>query len=168
MKSQNQVSLGAMLALLVALSVVVGCRFSSSDSVSRGVDIRVAGLYRGDNGLLVSQNTGDPITQLNVIQDGSRLQAIDNNGMIFRGNVGSVSPGEEGGARSATFQLNGPTTTGEEGVISGTIITAGTTATMNGTWAEPTLFGSVRGRADNIEPPPDPDPDPDPDPENNG
>ncbi len=86
---------------------------------------------------------------MNLIQDGDRLQAIDNNGLIFRGSIGSaVSDSETGGQRSATFTLNGQTTTGQEGIISGTIVVIGNQATMTGTWAEPTLFGNVRAGAE--------------------
>ncbi len=140
-------SLSLMLLLTgIIFGVSTGCRISSSDSVSRNVGINVAGVYRGPNGEnLVRSNTGAPIRDLNVIQDGSRLQAIDNNGLMFRGNIGSVEGA--GGDRSASFTLSGLTSTGAEGIISGTFRVSGDTGTMTGTWAEPSLFSTVSGTA---------------------
>ncbi len=155
MNLRNLMLPGVFVAVLVSSTFYMGCRISSSDSVTRNVDINVAGLYEGQlDGRVISQHTGSAIRRLNVIQDGDRLQAIDNNGLIFRGRIGSVQNG------SATFNLNGSTTTGQEGVISGTISVEGNTATMRGTWAEPTLFGNVLATAE-VVPRPEPEPDPD-------
>ena len=153
---------GALLLVLLAGA----CRFESADSVARHVNIHVGGLYRNGNGRVVSRNTGAPIVHLNVIQDGSRLQAVDNNGQVFRGHIGQVTD-TAGTNRSATFTLEGHTTAGAEGIISGTISVSGTTATMQGTWAEPALVGTVTGTAGVQAPEPGPDPDPDPDTDNN-
>ena len=142
---------------LALVSVVAGCRIGSADSVGRNVGITVAGLYRGQfEGRLVSRHTGSAIRSLNVVQDGSQLQAIDNNGMVFRGDIGAVAPGDAG-ARSASFTLRGRTTAGAEGVISGTFKVEGSNVRMVGTWAEPNTFGNVNGLAGDI-PQPDPDP----------
>lgn len=139
-------SLSFMLLLSgLIFGVSSGCRISSSDSVSRDVGINIAGIYEGVNGNLVQSNTGAPIRDLNVIQDGSRLQAIDNNGLMFRGNIGSVEG--TGGERSASFTLEGLTSSGAEGIISGTIQVSGDEGFMRGTWAEPSLFETVNGEA---------------------
>ncbi len=144
MRHIKSLSFALLLSGLI-FGVSSGCRISSSDSVSRNVGINIAGVYRGANGNLVQSNTGAPIRELNVIQDGSRLQAIDNNGLMFRGNIGSVEG--TGGERSASFTLEGLTSSGAEGIISGTIRVSGDTANMTGTWAEPSLFSTVSGRA---------------------
>ncbi len=142
-------------ALVVVLLVITGCRINSSDSVQRNVDINVSGRYENTNGgPIVSRNTGASIQWLNVVQTGSRLQAVDNNGLVFRGEIGSVT-GSDGG-NSATFTLTGLTTAGAEGVISGTMsISGNNTSTMRGTWAEPSLFGTVEGTARVAGPQPD-------------
>ena len=154
MNLRNLMMSAVLAGILGSSTLYMGCRISSSDSVTRNVDINVAGLYRNNGNPVISQQTGSTVTQLNVIQDGDRLQAIDNNGLIFRGRIGSVQNG------SATFNLDGMTTTGQEGVISGTISVEGNTATMRGTWAEPTLFGNVLATAE-VVPRPEPTPDDD-------
>ena len=157
------------LGLGVALVLPIlhgGCRIDSADSVSRNVGVNVNGLYRNNGSRVVSRNSGAAITQFNIIQDGGRLQAIDNNGQIFRGDIGSVS-GQEGTGRSATFTLQGETTVGAEAVITGTFTVNGGQSIMQGTWAEPAMFGTVTATAASGPQPDDPDPDPDPDPDNN-
>ena len=138
-------------SVLLAGSIVhVGCRITSADNVIRAVGINVGGLYSRGGARIVSRHSGAAITTLNVIQDGDSLQAVDNNGLIFRGTIGQVNEG--GGAqRSATFTLNGMTTAGAEGVITGSFTVQGNESTMQGTWAEPTLFGSVLATA-NVTP----------------
>jgi hypothetical protein len=143
MKSTNSpmIKFISFATILVTVGLfLTACRIDSPDSTSRNVQINVAGVYTGDP--LVSQNSGARITSLNVIQDGSSLQAVDNNGLIFRGNIGSVTA-----QTSASFTLKGQTTAGAEGVISGTFNVSGATSTMRGTWAEPSTFGNVLGTA---------------------
>lgn len=147
-------TLGAVLAMPLLYG---GCEIDSADSVSSNLGINVAGVYDNNNTPIITRNSGAAITQLNVIQDGSRLQMIDNNGLVFRGNL-SVADGAEG-AQSASFSVSGVTTAGAEGIISGSITVDGTTATMRGTWAEPTLFGNVFATA-SVEATPDPTPEP--------
>lgn len=139
-----------IIALLLAaasltLLAQTGCKIDSADSVIRDVPINVAGVYRNADGRIITQHTGAAITSMNVIQNGSELQGIDNNGMVFRGSIGSVTG--EGNARLASFTLRGLTTAGQEGVISGTFSASGNEATMRGTWAEPTTFGNVLATA---------------------
>ncbi len=156
-------AMGCLISASLLLSTVffLGCRIQSGDSAVRGVGVNISGLYRG-NGPLVRQNSGAPISELNVIQDGDRLQAVDNNGLVFRGNIGRVTM--EGGSASATFNLKGNTTAGAEGIMSGSFTVEGTTSTMRGTWAEPTLFSTFLGTA-TVEPLPEPEPGPEPEPE---
>jgi hypothetical protein len=125
--------------LLTAGLFLTACRIDSPDSTSRNVQINVAGNY---SVTITPPNSGARITSLNVIQDGSSLQAVDNNGLIFRGNIGSVTA-----QTSASFTLKGQTTAGAEGVISGTFNVSGNSSRMQGTWAEPSLFGTVSGSA---------------------
>ncbi len=153
-------------ALLVSSMAFSGCRLQSGDSVVRRVGMNVSGVYAGPNGRsLVARNSGNSIQTMNVIQNGDRLEGVDNNGMVFRGRIGSVS-GDPQTRASATFNLKGQTTTGVEGVMSGTFVVEGTTSTMSGTWAEPNQYSTFRGTAA-VDPPPDPDPDPDPTPDPN-
>ena len=153
MNLRTVLTFGTLAVAVISTSLYMGCKIDSADSVTRNVRINVGGLYANNGSRLITQHTGAAITQLNVIQDGDRLQAIDNNGLIFRGTIGSASEG------SATFNLKGRTTAGEEGVLSGTITVSGNDATMRGTWAEPTLFGNVLAFA-KVTPAPEPGPQP--------
>ncbi len=135
-------SLLAFLAIFLAC-IHVGCSGNSGDSIIRSVSIRVSGFYTGNpiSNPLVRQNTGNPISNMNIIQTGDNLEAVDNNGNIFRGTISQ----EDG--TIATFMLNGMTTAGAQGTIAGTFTISGTTSTMEGTWTEPALFSPVFGTA---------------------
>ena len=124
-----------LLALsTVALSgVFMGCDVKSGNDIVRRTSIDFSGVYRNENGRIVTENTGTTVTELNLRQNGDRLEAIDNNGLIFRGSLGSV------GDTSASFNLSGATTVGQEVAISGTISGEGSAATMRGNWIEPSL-----------------------------
>lgn len=129
----------AFLAVALLLTLAAGCDVDTPDSVSRTVDIRVGGIYTPPEGreFIVSRNTGSTIRQLNLRQSGDQLEAVDNNGQIFRGTLGSVQEA------SASFTLRGQTTDGNEGVMSGAITVEGAEATMRGTWIEDDLFGEI-------------------------
>lgn len=134
--------LGAGLAVAaVAGAVLVGCEVGSPDTVIRQVGLIIAGFYANSGGNIVSENTGAAIETLNLIQDGSDLQAIDNNGRIFRGSVSSASES------SAQIQLTGLTSAGAQGIIQAVVTVSGGSATMQGTWIEPSLYGTVYGTA---------------------
>jgi len=92
-------------------------------------------------GRLIHPISGATVTSMNLRQTGDRLEGIDNNGHVFRGRLFSVE------ANTASFTLEGQTTQGVTGTISGTLdLSSG--ARMTGTWIEPNLFGDVRGRGD--------------------
>jgi len=153
---------GASGALLCTMFFYAGCKIESSDTVIRNVGINVAGVYTSNGSRVVSQNSGAPILSLNVVQNGDRLDMVDNNGMIFRGTIGA----RQGDA--ASFNVRGTTTAGAEGIISGTFNVSGNTSTMSGTWAEPTVFGTVNATASVVPSPEPDDPDDDDDDDNNG
>jgi pectate disaccharide-lyase len=128
--------------LLVSSLVFLGCEVGSSDSATRTMNFNVTGIYRNtdtnaNNGKLISDNSGSPITQLNLRQTGDLLEGNDNNGKIFTGTIG-----DEG-----DFTMTGLTTAGTEGTMTGTIGTSGDQATMRGTWIEPSLYGTIYGVA---------------------
>lgn len=126
---------------LVSLGVLIsGCETDSSNTVIRNVDITVEGYYSGSP--IVSQNTGASITSLNLRQTGDQLEAIDNNNSVFSGTIGQVTD-----SSVASFTITGLTTVGNEATISGSITVSGSQATMNGTWIEDSLYGSVYATA---------------------
>jgi hypothetical protein len=139
----------AALAIASGLCMcTIGCEGDSAETLVRNIEFLISGIYRnrGDsnNGKLVSNNTGSPVTQLNVRQTGDQLEAIDNNGLIFKGTIGNASDTE------GSFTLEGQTTAGQPATISGVIRKSSgssTEAEMRGTWIEPSLFGTVVGVA---------------------
>ena len=135
--------LGLLLTLIAGLTTLflLGCEIGEADSVVSNVEINYAGFYVGDGGSLVSEQTGAKTTSLNLRQTGDQLEAVDNNGIVFRGTIGSVV--EE----TATFILDGSTTAGQTVTIDGTLTASGTEGTMRGTWIEPALYGTVSGKA---------------------
>lgn len=128
-----------VLSFAAALALSAGCDVDSPNSVIRSVRINVAGVYSPPSGSdrIVSQNSGNTIRSLDLRQSGDQLEAVDNNGLIFRGTIGSVQDS------SASFSLQGTTTDGRAGVISGTISVSGSQGTMQGTWIEDDRFGTV-------------------------
>jgi len=147
-KTQHPLTIFLSLSLASALVLfVIGCDVTSGDEVVREVGADYTGFYTNPNGRIVANNTGGEITALDLMQTGSRLQAVDNNGNIFRGNVGDATEGR------ATFRLDGITTAGTAGVITGTLNAQGTSATMNGTWVENALFSTVFATASVTAPP---------------
>ena len=135
--------LGVLLTLTAGLTTLflLGCEIDSADSVVRNVEINYAGFYVGDGGSLVSQQTGAKTTSLNLRQTGDQLEAVDNNGIVFRGTLGSIVD------ETANFVLDGSTTAGQSVTIDGTLTASGTEGTMRGTWIEPALYGTVSGKA---------------------
>ncbi len=138
-----------IVAVFAALAgvVMLGCSIDSANDVTRTVDANVAGLYRYDatvcsEGRFVTRNSGSTVSSLNVMQAGDQLEAIDNNGIIFRGTIGNVNDS------SASFNLDGVTTAGNDVLITGTINISGNQGVMRGTWVEDAFFGTVCGTAD--------------------
>jgi len=131
-------------SFVIALAGIVGllgCDTNSPDTAYRDTQIRVQGVYTRSGGRLVDRNTGAAVTSMNVIQTGNDLQAIDNNGVVFRGRIGSDNES------SATFSLAGQTTAGQKVTITGNFTVSGNTGTMDGTWIEPSLTSRIYGSA---------------------
>ena len=122
---------------LAALALSSGCDLDSSDDVVRNVGVDYTGQYSNGGAPIISRNTGENITSLNLRQNGSGLEAVDNHGIVFRGSISQVIDGE------ANFTLKGRTTAGAEGTISGILRANGTSGTISGTWVESTVFGDV-------------------------
>lgn len=139
---RQYIAVAALCSLLISSLVFLGCEVGSSDSAVRNLDINVTGVYRNtdtnaNNGKLVSNNSGDPITQLDLRQTGDQLEANDNNGKSFSGTIGD----------DGNFTMTGLTTAGQEGTMVGTIEASSGMGTMRGTWAEPTMYGTIYGQA---------------------
>jgi hypothetical protein len=145
-----------VLALIAASLGMVGCEVdSSSDNFLRNVSINFSGFYRNtltNDAPIVSRNTGSRIFTLDLRQTGDQLDAVDNNGLIWRGKIGEVFD------TIASFTLEGTTTAGNRGTFTGSLtaegITTGSNAvsanakgTMTGTYAEPDLFSAFYAQA---------------------
>jgi len=138
--------------------LIAGCEIDSAESATRSVNIDVEGFYSNpDGGPMVENNTGQPITDLNVRQAGDRLEAIDNSGMIYKGTIGQVIGDSD--PRSATFTLTGNNTAGHKATWSGNFEVAGTVSTMSGTWIEDAYYSRFHATA-KVNPLPTPSPSP--------
>jgi len=122
-----------------------GCEGDSGESIVRNLELDVTGFYSHptEGSTLVSENTGAPITSLQLRQIGDQLEAVDNNNVIFKGTIGNASED------TASFTLEGSTTVGQSATIAGSIsVPVGSSeGTMRGTWIEPSLFSTVYGTA---------------------
>lgn len=148
MKSFRMTVLAAVAALSAASVFVAGCDTGSPNTVERNVAVDYTGIYTGQNpdNMIASKNSGAPVTQMNLRQTGANLEAVDNNGALWKGKIGN-SPDAEN--LTATFTLHGKTTANNEVTISGSIAkdSAGATeAQMSGTWIEPSFYAIVSAR----------------------
>lgn len=135
---------GAALAAGVIWS---GCEIRSSSSIER-TTLYIAGVYRNSDGSrIVDRNSGAAVRSLNLQQQGDRLEAVDNNGRLFRGSFIAESDAR------GTLELRGTTTDGVAVTISGTIAVTGSKAYLSGTWIEPALFGTISAQADVVSAP---------------
>ena len=69
------------------------------------------------------------------------MDAVDNLGALWRGSIGRADD------TLVTFTLTGLTNTGVAVTISGSIAVDGTTASMSGTWIEPSIRSVVSATA---------------------
>lgn len=128
-----------------------GCELSSASSATRNVGVDYSGVYTGQNAnaQITDNQSGDPITFLNLRQSGDQLSAIEDHNLVFTGTVGD--PNVNSGNAESTFSLQGKTTAGNAVTISGTLsgVNSGSSAlgTMRGTWIEPNLYGNVYATA---------------------
>ena len=149
------------LALPLAALVFAGCDVGSVDSTSAVATdnsgtptiYNYAGLYaRVDtNGTLrplvfpEGQQSGTPLTWLRLFQYGTALEAYDNAGLTWSGNISAIRSGV------ANFTLSGRTTAGIAVEIAGTIDASSdsdsTSAFMDAAWIEPSFSGNIMAYA---------------------
>ncbi|MFH0981196.1 MAG: PKD domain-containing protein [Planctomycetota bacterium] len=134
-----------MYAMCLAgiLAAFLGCELESANSVTRESGIYVAGVYQHPTvgSLLVSENSGEPITRFDLRQSGDQLEAVDNNDSVWRGTLGKESD------TLATYVLSGKTTAGKDATADGTIEVSGSSAIMRGSWTEASVYGVIYGVA---------------------
>jgi hypothetical protein len=143
----------ALMLGLFLTALLPGCSVGDPNDVTTVANGSFSGNYVGtQNGVLVAHNTGNPITSLTVSQSGNQLQAVDNNGILFKGTIGDIlgnggTSNASSSSATATFTLTGATTAGQSVTITGNFKASGSTATMTGLWVEPTLYSSFSGVA---------------------
>lgn len=144
--SVRSIAMAAVAALAASVLLFSGCEVNSANVVNRNVGVDYTGIYTGTattNGTIATQNSGAPITQFNLSQTGDILEAVDNNGAIWKGSIGN-SP--DATSPQASFTMKGKTTVGANVTISGALnktAATATTATMSGTWIEPNFFATI-------------------------
>ena len=139
--AMTKLSVACMAGVAATLALLVGCELSNSpNDTVRNVSVDFTGFYDNDGAPLTTSQTGADITEMNLIQTGDRLEAVDNNGIIFKGTLGEVTV-DSGGQASSIINLSGRTTANGDVTISGTIIGQQNQGVIHGTWIEPTLFG---------------------------
>jgi hypothetical protein len=151
------------MGLAGSAALYLGCEIDSADEFIRNLPVDFSGYYTDDDRLVVDRNSGQPIRALDLRQTGDKLEAVDNNGMIWRGTIGDVNEGES--SLSASFTLEGRNTLGREGIFSGTLSTDATSSTdtngnttttasgngiMRGSYIEDDIFSTFYGEAQDI------------------
>lgn len=126
-------------AAFLVIGALSACDISSSGSATRNVPIVVEGFYARANGeAIVSRTSGAPVRNLNLRQSGDQLEAIDNNGIVFRGTIGQVIEGSR-----ASFTMEGRSTSGNRATLTGNFNVSGSVSTMSGSWIEDMLVGQL-------------------------
>lgn len=132
--------------LLLATAIVIGCveGTQSSNEIVRNVAIDFTGVYTGTGNTtnLVTQQSGEPVTFLNLNQTGNQLDAFDNNGRVYRGSISRLDADNV-----ASFSLEGSTTANNRVLLDGSLSGTGTSGTISGTWIEPNIIGILSGEA---------------------
>ncbi|MCX7007789.1 MAG: hypothetical protein NTY53_11180 [Kiritimatiellaeota bacterium] len=129
------------LGSLLAVGLLPGCEVGSPDTVEATANGDFSGRYANGSSPMVNNNSGNAINTMALNQSGNQLQAVDNNGILFKGTIGDILNS------SASFTLNGVTTAGQTVAINGTLRAVGTTASLSGIWAEPGVYSSIYGTA---------------------
>lgn len=130
----------ASALLFSSVLFFTACDISGSDDVVRQVSLNIAGAYTNDSGIPENQS-GNRVTLLSIQQRGDQLSAVDNQGGNYSGSIGRADE------NLATFTLNGATSAGESVTLTGTVVVEGTSASLTGTWIEPSLRSSARASA---------------------
>ena len=127
---------------------MVACEVGSASTVNRDVAVDFTGFYNdgssGTTAIVTPHNSGASVKSLSIRQSGDRLEAVDNNGILFKGDIGN-SPSAT--SPQAQITMTGKTTAGAKVTISGTISkgsASDTTATLYGTWIEPSFYATIR------------------------
>lgn len=120
-----------------------GCEVGSPDTVSPITGNNYSGYYvNPSGGTMVAGNSGGSVTSITLNQSGDRLQAVDNNGILFKGTVSDGSSNQP-----ASFILNGSTTTGVKVIINGTLQGGNSSTLMTGLWIEPAVILAISGKS---------------------
>lgn len=132
-----------LLTLLAAVIAFIGCDLDSGDDVVREVGgTNISGLYTNSGSAIISpSNSGTTITSLNIIQTGDRLEAVTNDGLVFRGTIGNLVN------NVASYSITGTTGAGRSATLAGSIRVDSGTASLTGTWIEAGLFGTATATA---------------------
>lgn len=163
MKISHMPSIGRPFALAAVIPLVAlflaACDIGSTDSTtavmsdSKGNIYNYSGMYMsatnsegsttGYAGLVFPANrqSGQILTWLRLLQYGSALEAYDNAGQSWSGNI-SVQNGEV-----ASFNMRGKTTAGASVEVTGTLAYDEQLATMDATWIEPSFAGNLFAKA---------------------
>ncbi len=147
----------AALFALLALALAA-CDIGSTDSTTAIVSdnsgniYNFSGLYLNPNNTSsndalplvypTNRQSGRSLFWLRILQYGSVLEAYDNAGMSWDGQISSVTT--EG---TASFTLAGKTTAGADVEIIGSLRYASQNSTMDAAWIEPSFSGSIIARA---------------------
>ena len=131
---------------IVCTLLFLGCEGGSSNDVISNVSADFSGLYSGNTegteSLIKHPSDGSTIIRsLQLIQTGSELEAFDNFGGAYRGNIQYMVETE------ATFILEDPATGGNQVTMTGTLAGSGDTATMRGAYITPGYTANIYGSA---------------------
>lgn len=142
----------ALSLALPLLALLAACSVDSTTAVpsdNEGTIYNFSGLYtrtdsNGVQQVLVfptNKQSGVDLTWMRLIQYGNVLEAYDNAGLNWSGNISGLQGG------TASFSLQGQTTAGQAVEITGTMDYEAQRSFMNAAWIEPSFAGSILAQA---------------------
>jgi hypothetical protein len=146
MKFHHKIALAAVLGLAAGSLIFTGCEGSGKGDPNATVGVNFTGSYKNCGGSITTPAGSPPVTELALTQQGTALDAVDNNGTLYSGSLGGTP---DPANPTASFNLSGALSSSNGSAnISGTLKKTGDTlAQMTGSWLSPTFHGTIKASA---------------------
>ena len=146
MKTNWRFVLAVLAAAAGGTMFFTGCEKNNPGDPNAAVTVNFTGNYRNGGGSITAPPLASgAVTELDLTQQGTVLDAVDNFGTLYTGSLGSVP---ETNNPTASFSLRSAVMTNGQINITGTLRkTAATVAQMTGTWITPGSVANISATA---------------------
>ena len=146
MKSYWKFLMAALAMVAGGTLFFAGCENNNQGDPNAVVSVNFTGSYRNGGGSITTPALADgAVTELDLTQQGTVLDAVDSRGTLYSGSLGSIPDSTD---PTASFSLRSSVTTNGQINITGTLRkTADTVAQMTGTWMTPDSHATLSATA---------------------